>query len=161
MNDNIKIAIIGNKDWQNRRKIQEILQRLKTKNTNVTVIGAGGSEGANHMVRKYALEFGMNYKEYNPSYSGYNLYSAMPKTYKLYPEYEGLYSYSGYNLYSAMPKTYYGKSYHFSQLHHRMKLIAENCDYMMIITNEKTLDPFLKTAYNNINKRNKPVVLLG
>jgi len=136
MNDNIKIAIIGNKDWQNRRKVQEILQRLKTENTNVTVIGAGGSEGANHMVRKYALEFGMNYKEYNPSYSGYNLYS-------------------------AMPKTYYGKSYHFSQLHHRMKLIAENCDYMMIITNEDTLDPFLKTAYNNINKRNKPVVLLG
>ena len=138
MNDNIKVkvAIIGNKDWQNRRKVQEILQRLKTENTNVTVIGAGGSEGANYMVRKYALEFGMNYKEYNPSYSGYNLYS-------------------------AMPKTYYGKSYHFSQLHHRMKLIAENCDYMMIITNEETLDPFLKTAYNNINKRNKPVVLLG
>ena len=136
MNDNIKIAIIGNRGWQNRRKVQEILQRLKTENTNVTVIGAGGSEGANHMVRKYALEFGMNYKEYNPSYSGYNLYS-------------------------AMPKTYYGKSYHFSQLHHRMKLIAENCDYMMIITNEKTLDPFLKTAYNNIYKQDKPVVLLG
>ena len=136
MNDNIKVAIIGNKDWQNRRKIQEILQRLKNEKPNVTIIGAGGSEGANHMVRKYTLEFGMNYKEYNPSYSGYNLYS-------------------------AMPKTYYGKSYHFSQLHHRMKLIAENCDYMMIITNEETLDPFLKTAYNNINKRKKPVVLLG
>jgi len=88
------------------------------------------------MIRKYALEFGMNYKEYNPSYSGYNLYS-------------------------AMPKTYYGKSYHFSQLHHRMKLIAQNCDYMIIMTNESTLDPFLKTAYSNINKQNKPVVLLG
>jgi len=136
MNDNIKIAIIGNRDWQNRRKVQEILQRLKTENTNVTVIGAGGSEGVDSMVRKYALEFGMNYKEYNPSYSGYNLYS-------------------------AMPKTYYGKSYHFSQLHHRMKLIAENCDYMMIITNEDKMNPFLKTAYRNINKRNKPVVLLG
>ena len=138
MNDNIKVkvAIIGNKDWQNRRKVQETLQRLKIEKPNVTIIGAGGSEGANHMVRKYTLEFGMDYKEYNPSYSGYNLYS-------------------------AMPKTYYGKSYHFSQLHHRMKLIAENCDYMMIITNEETLDPFLKTAHNNINKRKKPVVLLG
>ena len=39
-----------------------------------------------------------------------------------------------------MPKTYYGKSYHFSQLHHRMKLIAENCDYMMIITNEDKMN---------------------
>jgi len=132
----MKVALIGNKDWQNRRKVQEALRQLKTKYENVTVIGAGGSEGANHMVRKYALEFGMSYKEYNPSYSGYNLYS-------------------------AMPKTYYGKSYHFSQLHHRMKLIAENCDYMVIMTNEDKMDPFLKTAYTNINKQKKPVVLLG
>ena len=123
----MNVAIIGNKHWQNRRKVQEVLQQLKTKYDNVTVIGGGGLEGVNHMVRKYALEFGMSYKEYNPSYSGYNLYS-------------------------AMPKTYYGKTYHFSQLHHRMKLIAQNCDYMIIMTNEDIMDPFLKTAYSNINK---------
>ena len=132
----MKVAVIGNKDWQNKRKVQETLRRLKTQFDEVQVIGAGGSEGANNMVRKYALEFGMDYKEYNPSYSGYNLYS-------------------------AMPKTYYGKSYHFSQLHHRMKLIAENCDYMIIMTNENKMDPVLKTAYSNINKLKKPVVLLG
>ena len=132
----MKVAVIGNKDWQNKRKVQETLRRLKTQFDEVQVIGAGGIEGANNMVRKYALEFGMNYKEYNPSYSGYNLYS-------------------------AMPKTYYGKSYHFSQLHHRMKLIAENCDYMIIMTNENKMDPVLKTAYSNINKLKKPVVLLG
>lgn len=132
----MKVAVIGNKDWQNKRKVQETLRQLKTQFDEVQVIGAGGSEGANNMVRKYALEFGMSYKEYNPSYSGYNLYS-------------------------AMPKTYYGKSYHFSQLHHRMKLIAENCDYMIIMTNENKMDPVLKTAYSNINKLKKPVVLLG
>ena len=132
----MKVAVIGNKDWQNKRKVQETLRRLKTQFDEVQVIGAGGSEGANNMVRKYALEFGMDYKEYNPSYSGYNLYS-------------------------AMPKTYYGKSYHFSQLHHRMKLIAENCDYMIIMTNENKMDPVLKTAYSNVNKLKKPVVLLG
>ena len=131
-----KVAVIGNKNWQNRRKVQEILQGLKSKFDEVIIVGAGGNEGANSMIRKYALEFGMNYIEYNPSYSGYNLYS-------------------------AMPKTYYGKSYHFSQLHHRMKLIAQNCDYMIIMTNESNMDPFLKTAYSNINKQNKPVVLLG
>ena len=102
----------------------------------VTVVGAGGAEGANSFIRKYAIEFGMDYKEFNPSFSGYNLYS-------------------------AMPESYYGKSYHFSQLHHRMKLIAEQCDYMMILTNEEELDPVLKTAYTNINKLKKPVVILG
>jgi hypothetical protein len=32
---------------------------------------------------------------------------------------------------------------------------------MMIMSNESQLDPVLKTAYTNINKLNKPVVILG
>jgi hypothetical protein len=132
-----RVAVIGNTGWQNRRKVQETLQQLKQRFGNeLIVIGAGGQEGANSMVRKYTLEFGIKYEEYNPSFSGYNMYS-------------------------AMPESYYGKSYHFSQLHHRMKLIAERCDYMMIMTNEDALDPVLKTAYTNINKLKKPVVILG
>jgi len=132
-----EVAIIGNTNWQNRRKVQKTLTELKQRlGTDVIVLGAGGKEGANSMIRKYTLEFGLNYKEYNPSFSGYNLYS-------------------------AMPKSYYGKQYHFSQLHHRMKLLAQQCDYMIIMTNEEKLDPVLKTAYNNINKLNKPIVILG
>lgn len=132
-----KVAVIGNTGWQNRRKVQQTLQELKQRfGAELTIIGAGGTEGANSMVRKYALEFGMRYQEFNPSFSGYNLYS-------------------------AMPETYYGKPYHFSQLHHRMKLIAQHCDYMMIMTNESALDPVLKTAYNNVKKLEKPVVILG
>jgi hypothetical protein len=132
-----RVAVIGNTGWQNRRKVQETLQQLKQRfGDELIVIGAGGQEGANSMVRKYTLEFGITYEEYNPSFSGYNMYS-------------------------AMPESYYGKSYHFSQLHHRMKLIAERCDYMMIMTNEDALDPVLKTAYTNINKLKKPVVILG
>ncbi len=132
-----KVAVIGNTNWQNKRKIQETLRMLKTKfSDDLTILGAGGNEGANLYVRKYALEFGMNYSEFNPSFSGYNLYS-------------------------AMPESYYGKSYHFSQLHHRMKLIATQCDYMMILTSEASLDPVLKTAHNNVTKLNKPVVIIG
>ena len=132
-----RVAVIGNTNWQNKRKVQETLRNLKQKFGNeLIVLGAGGTEGANSMVRKFTLEFGMQYEEYNPSFSGYNLHS-------------------------AMPESYYGKSYHFSQLHHRMKLIAERCDYMMILNNESKLDPVLQTAYNNVNKLKKPVVILG
>jgi hypothetical protein len=132
----MKIALIGNTDWQNRRKIKDSLFQLKQKFGNdVLVLGAGGKEGANQMVRKYALELELPYKEYNPSFSGFNLYS-------------------------AMPESYYGKSYHFSQLHHRMKLIGDSCDYMMIFNNQPTLDPVLKTAYNQVKKQQKPVVIL-
>ena len=119
---NMRIAIVGNKEWQNRRKVQEILQKLRAEHNELTIIGAGGKEGANHMVRKYALEFGMKYEEYNPSYSGHNLYS-------------------------ALPESYYGKKYHFSQLLHRMRILAENSDYMIILNNQHELNPQLKTAF--------------
>jgi len=132
-----KVAIIGSTDWQNKRKVQETLQGLKTRfGSDLVVIGAGGPEGANYMVKKYSIEFGIEYREFNPSFTGSNLYS-------------------------AMPESYYGKSYHFSQLHHRMKLIAQHCDYMMILASESVLHPVLKTAYSNVKKLEKPVTILG
>ena len=133
----IKVAVVGNKEWQNRRKIQEVLRNLKDKfGSDILVVGAGGSEGANHMVKKYSLEFGMKYQEYNPSYTGYNLYS-------------------------MLPESYYGKRYHFSQLLHRMRLLAENCDYMIMLNNQSNMNPQLQTAYNKIKKLDKPVVVIS
>jgi len=133
----MKVALIGNTDWQNRRKVKDTLQQLKAKfPDNLLVIGGGGAEGANHMVKKYTLEFDMQYIEYNPSFSGLNIYS-------------------------AMPETYYGKPYHFSQLHHRMKLLAQACEYMIIFSNQPKLDPVLQTAYATAKKLEKPVVILA
>ena len=133
----MRIAVIGNKEWQNKRKVKEVLSELKLKfKNNLTIIGAGGNEGANYFIRKFTLEFGMKYEEYNPSYTGRNLYS-------------------------ALPESYYGRKYHFSQLLHRMRILAENCDYMIVLNNENKLNPQLQTAYNKIQKLNKPVVILG
>ena len=133
----VRVAVIGNKEWQNKRKVQEVLNQIRTQfGKDAIIISGGGTEGANYLVRKFALEFGMPYQEYNPSYTGRNLYS-------------------------ALPEAYYGKKYHFSQLLHRMRILAENCDYMIIMNNENNLNPQLKTAYNKINKLEKPVVVIG
>ena len=132
----MRIGVIGNNEWQNKRKIQQALINLKQRfSDNLIIIGAGGSEGANFMIRKFSLEFGLKYEEYNASYTGHNLYS-------------------------ALPESYYGKQYHFSQLLHRMRLLAENCDYLVIMNNQKELNPQLKTAYNKINKLKKPVTII-
>ena len=66
----MKIAIIGSRDWQSRRKIQDVLTRLKQLNDPVTVLGQGGAEGAAYMIKMYTLEFGLPYMEYNASYAG-------------------------------------------------------------------------------------------
>ena len=133
----MRIGVIGNNEWQNKRKIQQALTNLKQRfSDELIIIGAGGSEVSNFMIRKFSLEFGLKYEEYNASYTGHNLYS-------------------------ALPDSYYGKKYHFSQLLHRMTLLAENCDYMIIMNNENEFNPQLKTAYNKINKLEKPVVVIG
>ena len=126
----MRIAVIGNKEWQNKRKVQKVLSELKDKfSQELIIVSGGGSEGANHMVKKFALEFGISYEEYNPSYTGRNLYS-------------------------MLPESYYGKKYHFSQLFHRMRILAENCDYMIILNNQNDMNPQLQ-------KLKKPVVVLG
>ena len=48
----MKVAIIGSKDWQSRRKIQEVLTRLKQMDEPITILGQGGKEGAPLMVKK-------------------------------------------------------------------------------------------------------------
>ena len=76
----MKIAVIGNKEWQNKRKVQQVLSELKQKfKQELIIVSGGGSEGANYMVKKFALEFGISYQEYNPSYTGRNLYSTKTK----------------------------------------------------------------------------------
>ena len=62
----MRIGVIGNNEWQNKRKIQQALTNLKQRfSDDLIIIGAGGSEGANFMIRKFSLEFGLKYEEYN------------------------------------------------------------------------------------------------
>ena len=77
----MKIAVIGSRDWQSKRKVQDVLGRLKRMEETITILGQGGSEGAPQMVKKYSLEFGLPYVEYNASYTGKNMYSALPEAY--------------------------------------------------------------------------------
>ena len=42
-----------------------------------------------------------------------------------------------------------------------MRLIAENCDYMIMLNNQENMNPQLKTAYNKIKKLDKPIVVLS
>jgi len=131
-----KFAIIGSSNYQSKRRLQRVLKDLK-KREDVTVIGAGGSTFVDKMLKKYAQQFELDYIEYNPSYSGQNMYS-------------------------AMPPNYFGKSYHYTQLLHRMGLIAENCDILLVLLENTStkMDPQLQTAINKAKKLNKPLIFL-
>tara|TARA_R110001592_G_scaffold10504_8_gene54383 strand:- start:120 stop:521 length:402 start_codon:yes stop_codon:yes gene_type:complete len=133
----MKVAVIGSREYENIRKIKETLFQLKSKFGNTLIIISGGAkDGADKYARKYALEFGIKYKEFNPAH-----------TIK--------------NLYSAMSETYYEKPYHVSQFHHRNMLIARDCDVMMAFIPAGFIGQGSMSAIKQAKKLNKPVTIIS
>ena len=133
----MKVAITGSRYYENIRKIKLTLFELKRKfGTDLIVISGGDQYGTDKFVKKYALEFGINYQEYNPAHT--------PK-----------------NLYSAMSDDYYEKPYHVSQFHHRNMLIAKACDVMMAFIPDGDDANGSLSAKKKVKKLNKPVTIIS
>ena len=132
----MQVALIGSRDYANIRRIKDTLFQLKQKfNTDLIVISGGAKYGADKFARKYALEFGIRYKEFNPAHTTKNLYS-------------------------AMSDDYYSKPYHVSQFHHRNMLIARDCDVMIAFISEQESSNGSMSAIKKAKKLNKPVTII-
>jgi len=132
----MKVAIIGSRMYENTRKMKDTLFQLKRKfGDKLIIISGGAKDGADKFARKYALEFGIKYKEFNPAH-----------TIK--------------NLYSAMSETYYEKPYHVSQFHHRNMLIARDCDVMIAFIAIGDDSNGSMSAIKQAKKLNKPVTII-
>ena len=133
----MKIAIIGSREYENVRKIKNLLTDLKRKfGEELIIISGGAKDGADRYVKKYSIEYDIKYKEYNPAHT--------PK-----------------NLYSAMSEHYYDKPYHVSQFHHRNNLIAKNCDYMIALIPDNVKANGSESAIKSAQKQQKKVVILS
>jgi len=133
----MKVAIIGSRMYENTRKMKDTLFQLKRKfGDKLIIISGGAKDGADKFARKYALEFGIKYKEFNPAH-----------TIK--------------NLYSAMSETYYEKPYHVSQFHHRNMLIARDCDVMIAFIAMGDDSNGSMSAIKQAKKLNKPVTIVS
>ena len=132
----MKVAMIGSREYENSRKIKDALFQLKQKFKEELIIISGGAvQGADKFVRKFALEFGIKYQEFNPAHTTKNLYS-------------------------AMSDNYYGKPYHVSQFHHRNMLIAKACNVMMAFIHVGAKANGSDSAIKTVKKLNKPVTII-
>jgi len=132
----MKVAMIGSRRYENKRKIKETLTNLKRKfGDELVIISGGAQDGADKYARKFAIEFGIAYKEFNPAHT--------PK-----------------NLYSAMTESYYGKPYHASQFHHRNYLIAKDCDVMMAFIPYEERSPGSESAIKAAKRLGKRVIII-
>ena len=132
----MRIAIIGSRTYENKRKIKEMMYKLKqTFGDDLEIVSGGSQNGTDKYARKFALEMGIKYVEFNPAHTSKNLYS-------------------------ALPESYYSKPYHVSQLFHRNELIAKYCDKMIAFRSEGKSSG-TDHAINMAVKHNKPVVIIN
>ena len=77
----MKVAIIGSRRYENKRKIKEFIFKLKNQYGEKTIIVSGGcKDGADRYAKKYALELGLQYEEYPPFHEVHNLYCPLPSS---------------------------------------------------------------------------------
>ena len=71
----MRVAIVGSRQYTNKRRIQEFIFKLKEKyGDELEIVSGGQKDGADGYAKKYALELGLQYEEYPPFHEVHNLY---------------------------------------------------------------------------------------
>ena len=77
----MKVAIIGSRRYENKRKIKDFIFKLRESwGTGTTIVSGGAKQGADKYAKKYALELGLNYEEYPPFREVHNMFCTMPSS---------------------------------------------------------------------------------
>lgn len=123
----MRVALIGNEKYENRMEIKDLIFRLKQKyGDNLILVTRGMTNGVERWVRKFSLEMGCKYIEYNIASSQMNLYS-------------------------GMEEDYYDKPYHPTQPLHQYDCVVHNSD-KIIYFGEITRKEF--NHFNSVLRRN-------
>ena len=103
----MKVAIVGSRRYENKKKIKDFIFKLKKEYGENTIIVSGGCKtGADRYAKKYALELGLQYEEYPPFHEVHNLYC-------------------------PLPESRYGKPYSMKYFFARNKIIAGTSDFVV------------------------------
>ena len=77
----MKVALIGSRRYENKKKIKDFVFKLKQQYGDKTIIVSGGcKQGADRYAKKYTLELGLQYEEYPPFHEVHNLYCSLPQS---------------------------------------------------------------------------------
>ena len=132
----MKVAIVGSRRYENKKKIKDFVFKLKNQYGEKTIIVSGGCKtGADKYAKKYALELGCNYLECNPAHT--------PK-----------------NLYSYMREDWYGKKYSIRNFHVRNKILVGLIDRIIAFVPEGVSSNGTISTINYANKFSKKCIVI-
>lgn len=120
----IKIGIIAPKESRSKLLTLQIFQKLReTYGTTGFELVTGGSDGIEKQFKKIVLETIVTYKEFNPSFSDYNSFS-------------------------ALSENYYGKNWHPTHDSDRYRRMIRYCDRLIFFTDQtdKEVNAYIRYA---------------
>tara|TARA_B100000902_G_scaffold184142_1_gene176738 strand:+ start:2364 stop:2771 length:408 start_codon:yes stop_codon:yes gene_type:complete len=133
----MKVAIVGSRQYTNKRKVQEFIWKLKEKfGESLEVVSGGQKDGADGYVKKYALEFEVKYSEFPPSHYSHNIHC-------------------------ILPKFRYNKPFYKNNYHKRNEQIAEYCDKMVAFLPKNLVTNGTASALNEAQKLGKKFVIIN
>jgi predicted Rossmann fold nucleotide-binding protein DprA/Smf involved in DNA uptake len=132
----MRVAIVGSRQYTNKRRIQEFIFKLKEKyGDELEIVSGGQRHGADGYAKKYALEFDTKYSEFPPAHYAYNQHCVL-ESYK------------------------YGKRYAVWNYHNRNKQIAEYSDKIAaFIPKNHISNGTMSTIKEAIKKQKKYVII--
>ena len=133
----MKVAIIGSRRYENKKKIKDFIFKLKNEYGTDTIIVSGGcKQGADKYAKKYALELGLQYEEYPPFHEVHNLYC-------------------------PLPSSRYNKPYSMKYFFARNKIIAGTSDYVVGFIPDGIEGRGTMNTINYAEKLNKKYVIIS
>jgi len=133
----MKVAIVGSRRYENKKKIKDFVFKLKEQYGTDTIIVSGGCKtGADRYAKKYALELGLQYEEYPPFHDVHNLYC-------------------------PMPSSRYGRPYNIRNFHARNKIIAGTSDFIAAFIAEGVESDGTFSTLNYAKKLNKKRIIIS
>jgi len=133
----MKVAIVGSRRYENKRKIKEFIFKIKQQYGEKTIIVSGGAkQGADKYAKKYALELGLQYEEYPPFHDVHNLYC-------------------------TMPSSRYGRPYSIKNFHARNKIIAGTSNFIVAFIPIGVVSDGTLSTLNYAKKFNKKRIIIS
>ena len=133
----MKVALIGSRRYENKKKIKDFVFKLKQQYGDKTIIVSGGCKtGADKYAKKYALELGLQYEEYPPFHEVHNLYC-------------------------TMPESRYGKEFSMKNFFARNKIIAGTSDFIVAFIPEGVESDGTFSTLNYAKKLDKKRIIIS
>lgn len=131
----VKIGIVGSRKWYDHDKVSIVVDKCIEKYGKVSII-SGGAKGADYLGKVVALEKNLEYIEYNPAHTSWNIYS-------------------------GKPKEWYEKEYKVGNYFERNSFIAEECDILFAFIPPNHQSNGTMDTVNKAKKLNKPVFIIN